>query len=311
MSTTNVNEDYFPVKRSSFRPPLSVQRYQYVCNLIRRMSEHHNQQQQQQSIESSFKIESVADLGSGHCRLAWYLKQLQFLRYIRCLDLNENCFEGNTYVVPSTEERFTNRLKPLQIELYQGDVRQYDSRFRNVDIVTCIELIEHLPSDTLDSFVMNVFQFIQPHYCIITTPNFDYNHLCRLNNNGYNDQQQQQSRDHYHNPLYRDSDHYFEFTRDEFKQWCNQIKEKYPCYTYRLSGVGRLRSLDPDMNLGYATQIAIFQRTTNNNNIVDDNGDNGDGQQQQSKSIESIQNYQHIRTHYFGQLWSRSNHRFS
>ncbi|OTF72061.1 hypothetical protein BLA29_008356 [Euroglyphus maynei] len=283
---TNSSTELSPpisIQRPRFRPPLSVQRYLYVCSLIRHISENHQQQ------SSSSIIESVADLGSGCCRLAWYLKRLPFLRYIRCLDLNVDCFEGNTYVVPSTEERYADRLCPLQIELYQGDVRQNDYRFRHIDIVTCVEMIEHLPIESLDSFAANVFDFIQPGYVIVTTPNFDYNELCRSNDNDNDDVQ----RDHYRDPRFRDSDHYFEFTRQEFKHWCDQIQDKYPRYKYRLSGVGRLRSLDPDMKRGYATQIAIFKRKTDDN------------VEQQQQPIESIQNYHHVRTHYFGQPWSR------
>lgn len=286
-------------QRPRFRPPLSVQRYLYVCDVIRHLSQHqHRQHHDDDNGDDKKSIESVADLGCGCCRLAWHLKQLPFLRCIRCLDLNDNCFEGNTYVVPSMEERLTDRSCPLQIELYQGDVRQNDYRFLRTDIVTCVEMIEHLPIESLDSFAMNVFDFIRPRYAIITTPNFDYNDLCRMKNDNDVDDDDDNQRDHYRDPRFRDCDHYFEFTRQEFKQWCDQILVKYPLYTYRLSGVGRLRSLDPDMQRGYATQIAIFKRKFNND---DDDGD--EEQQQSNGSIQ--QNYHHIRTHYFGQPWSR------
>ena len=54
----------------------------------------------------------------------------------------------------------------------------------------------------------------------------------------------------------RNSDHKFEWTREEFKQYLDEVAEKYG-YTYETTGVG---TANGRLTNGYCTQVAILTR---------------------------------------------------
>lgn len=54
----------------------------------------------------------------------------------------------------------------------------------------------------------------------------------------------------------RNDDHRFEWTREEFADWANEITRKYK-YSLFFSGVGEVE----DRPGFFATQIAVFSRT--------------------------------------------------
>lgn len=43
------------------------------------------------------------------------------------------------------------------------------------DVITAIEVIEHLYKKDLPHFEYNVFGFLEPNCVVITTPNFEFN----------------------------------------------------------------------------------------------------------------------------------------
>lgn len=88
----------------------------------------------------------------------------------------------------------------------------------------------------------NIFGFIQPKLAIFSTPNSEFNVLFdSMLPNGF-----------------RHNDHKFEWTRNEFQSWAQDICMKYPNYQVAFIGVGE--APPNNKNLGYATQIAIFAR---------------------------------------------------
>lgn len=101
--------------------------------------------------------------------------------------------------------------------------------------------------EVLDKVPENVFGFVQPKLAIFSTPNCEFNLMFdALLENGF-----------------RHHDHKFEWTRAEFKQWANDICEKYPNYSVSFMGVGK--PLPEKRKLGYSTQMAIFAR----NDMID------------------------------------------
>lgn len=110
----------------------------------------------------------------------------------------------------------------------------------------CIHFrIEHVYDDVLAKIPTNVFGFMQPKLVMFSTPNSDFNTIFTR-----------------FNPLlpngFRHLDHKFEWSREEFKSWCQSIIEKYPNYMFSLLGVG-----EPPTgfeSVGYVSQIAIFVR---------------------------------------------------
>ncbi|CAF90627.1 unnamed protein product, partial [Tetraodon nigroviridis] len=164
----------------------------------------------------------VVDLGCCECQL---LKKLKFHRQMRLLvgvDING--------AQPREDE--------LRVELYQGSVTQKDARLRGFDLVTSIELIEHLRLSGLSCFSEVVFGYMTPLTVIISTPNSEFNSLLP----GLKG--------------FRHRDHKFEWTRAEFKSWALKVCQDYG-YTVEFTGVGAAPPGQQE-NIGFCSQIGVF-----------------------------------------------------
>lgn len=202
---------------------------------------------------------SVLDLGCNECSLVKYLKQLPFLTQINCVDISSfNLERSHSNLKVGVNDFLIERTHQQTVNLYLGSALEKDSRFGQTDVVTCVELIEHLQPEMIPDLAANVFENIQPKVAIFSTPNFDYNCLihCEI---------MRAEGAYIETPKYRDRDHKFEWTRDEFATWCNGIIEKYPIYTVEIDGVGILDS-DDKRQTGFCTQIAIFTKKQDTKN---------------------------------------------
>lgn len=99
------------------------------------------------------------------------------------------------------------REKPLRVEVFAGNAGEPDPRIVDIDVVTAIELIEHMDESTHESLIINVFDVIQPKLAVFTTPNVEYNPLFP---DGSVDKR-------------RHWDHRFEWTRGQFQAWLVRI----------------------------------------------------------------------------------------
>ena len=124
-----------------------------------------------------------------------------------------------------------------------GDATKICNCFYHFDVVTLIEVIEHLYLNDLAKLVEHVFAYIRPRLVIVTTPNADFNVLFETMICGQ----------------FRHADHKFEFTRNEFNAWAQQIALTYR-YLVEFSGVGDAPPNEQHRNIGTCTQIAIFYR---------------------------------------------------
>ena len=65
-------------------------------------------------------------------------------------------------------------VKPRNIQLHAqvfcGSIADLDDRLRDVDMVSAIELIEHLYPDVLEKVPKTIFGFIRPKVSIETEP---------------------------------------------------------------------------------------------------------------------------------------------
>ncbi|KAM8744725.1 small RNA 2'-O-methyltransferase isoform 2-T2 [Acanthopagrus schlegelii] len=138
----------------------------------------------------------------------------------------------------------TDYLQPtydqLRIELYQGSVTQKDVRLRGFDLVTCVELIEHLTLVDVEGFSEVVFGYMNPVTVIVSTPNSEFNPLLP----GLTG--------------FRHSDHKFEWTRAEFQSWALKVCLDYS-YEVEFTGVGEAPP-GQQQSVGYCTQIGVFHR---------------------------------------------------
>ncbi|KAJ1984726.1 hypothetical protein H4R34_000488 [Dimargaris verticillata] len=149
------------------------------------------------------------------------------------------------------------RPLPLTIDLYHGSLANPCDALVGVDCITFVEVIEHLYPETLECVGPVALGYYQPSTFIVTTPNAEFNvHFPNLK---YDTQE----------ATFRHDDHKFEWTRAEFRQWCESQCERYN-YAVAYDGVGYYHGKQ-DAPEGPCTQIAVFTRATPRNNEANTN----------------------------------------
>ena len=175
---------------------------------------------------------SVIDLGCGEGKLLrMLLKHRQFTRIV------------GTDVSYSELRKAMERLRydestKLQerVELWQGALTYRDRRMEGFDAAAIVEVIEHLDENRLQAFERVVFGAARPGTVVLTTPNAEYNVLYETLEAG----------------TMRHSDHRFEWTRAEFKQWAERVAQEFN-YGVSLSPIG-----PEDEKVGAPSQMAVF-----------------------------------------------------
>ena len=176
---------------------------------------------------------SVIDMGCGEGTfLSLLLREGQFER-IAGMDVSHISLERASEKLKldkagdSTLERVT---------LFQSSLMYKDTRFRGYDAVCVIEVIEHLDLPRLAAFERVLFEYTKAPAVVLTTPNREYN--VKYENIDAAD--------------LRHSDHRFEWTRAQFREWAMKTAARYG-YTVRFSEIG-----DADEALGAPTQMGLF-----------------------------------------------------
>jgi 3' terminal RNA ribose 2'-O-methyltransferase Hen1 len=177
----------------------------------------------------------VLDLGCGEGKL---LKAL----------LAEKQFEEIVGLDVSTRtlERAAERLRLEQLPQKQkdrlrltlGSLTYRDRRLSGFDAAAVVEVIEHLDPPRLEAFARVLFECARPGTVIVTTPNVEYNVRFAGLSPG----------------TLRHKDHRFEWTRAEFRSWCEGVSSRFG-YAVRTLPIG----LD-DPEVGSPTQMAVFTR---------------------------------------------------
>ncbi|KAM7013154.1 small RNA 2'-O-methyltransferase [Tautogolabrus adspersus] len=207
-----------------FSPPLHRQRHQFVIDFVIRN-----------------KSKKVVDLGCSECSL---LKKLKFHHEVELLvgvDIDGAKVKKHMHgLVPLSTDYLQPTYDQLCIELYQGSVTQNDARLRGFDLVTSIELIEHLTLPDVERFSEVVFGYMTPVTVIVSTPNSEFNPLLP----GLKG--------------FRHPDHKFEWTRAEFQSWALKVSLKYG-YEVEFTGVGEAPT-GHDERVGFCSQIGVFHR---------------------------------------------------
>lgn len=95
--------------------------------------------------------------------------------------------------------------------------------------------------DVIEEIPYNIFHEINPRIAIFSTPNADFNELFDMAEG-----------------TFRHYDHKFEWTREEFQDWANNICTRYPDYSVIFTGIGSApEGFD---HLGCCSQMAVFIR---------------------------------------------------
>lgn len=178
---------------------------------------------------------SVLDLGCGECRLtAMLLKERQIQKIVSC----DVC----TSVLERAADRLhTDRMSTVlreKLTLIQGSAIYRDERFEGFDCVCLVEVIEHIDPSRLPAAEKNVFGYSAPKTVIVTTPNREYNvNYANMCGNGL-----------------RHSDHRFEWTRQEFRSWAEDMCRRYG-YTVTYCDIGESGGEN-----GSPTQMGVFTK---------------------------------------------------
>ncbi|KAI7799439.1 mall RNA 2'apos-O-methyltransferase [Triplophysa rosa] len=213
-----------------FSPPLYRQRYQFVVDYVQ-----------------TYRPRKVIDLGCADCCLLGKLKfHRDCVQLLVGVDINAaSLLKRRRSLAPLMSDYLQPSNGPLTIELYQGSVTEREPCTRGFDLVTCVELIEHLELAEVESFSDVVFGYMAPGAVIISTPNSEFNPLLP----GLRG--------------FRNYDHKFEWTRSEFQGWAYRVCREYG-YSVQFTGVGE--AFDCWTDVGFCTQIGVFQRNYDGTN---------------------------------------------
>jgi len=134
------------------------------------------------------------------------------------------------------------RWEDLKVELWHGSLDVYNGNLAGYDAFVATEVVEHLPDGVLSKFGRVILGRYHPRIAIITTPDYDFReHFPKSDQDSH----------YYPDPtkrtdcIFRHSDHQFEFTGTEFKDWCNNLAKEYD-YDVAFSGVGDISTFKPN-----------------------------------------------------------------
>jgi 3' terminal RNA ribose 2'-O-methyltransferase Hen1 len=177
----------------------------------------------------------VLDLGCGEGMLLRELLHDRQFEQIVGLDVSIRSLEM------ASKRLKLDRLPPRQAErlqLIHGSLIYRDTRLEGFDAAAVVEVIEHLDPPRLAALERVLFEFARPTTIMLTTPNREYNVKWESLPAG----------------RFRHSDHRFEWTRHEFREWANRVAAQHG-YSVRFVPVG-----PEDDVVGSPTQMGVFER---------------------------------------------------
>ncbi|XP_047311145.1 small RNA 2'-O-methyltransferase-like [Impatiens glandulifera] len=239
------------MEQALFSPPLSKQRVEFALQYIK-----------------GSVATSLVDFGCGSGSLLdSLLDHSTSLETVVGVDLSK---KGLARAAKILHSKLSKNLAGAGIKtalLYDGSIIEFDSRLYGFDIGTCLEVIEHMEEDQACLFGDIVLDSFCPRILIVSTPNYEYNTILHKSNlQGQEDDADEK------NPSqsckFRNDDHKFEWTREQFSHWATELAKRHN-YKVEFSGVGGNGEVDP----GFASQIAVFERVEDVPNRDDDDDD--------------------------------------
>ncbi|KAH9949972.1 hypothetical protein B0H21DRAFT_725561 [Amylocystis lapponica] len=247
----------------TFQPPLFLQRRGWVFDILRREN-----------------VRTVLDVGCGEGELIaclcnpapWLLPPPLkrngsdplvlpacdptegFMHPVRVLALDISS-EDLQSAVACTAPRCTSTSSASHIvKIWEGGLQCINSEFVGVECIVSTEVLQ--------DFAPVLLGVYHPRLLLITTPSYTFN--ARFTppdapagvRSGYIDPTGRTAR------IFRHDDHKFEWTVEEFTQWCVCVAEQWG-YDVEIGGVGKAEETDEwgrDEELGWASQVAAFTR---------------------------------------------------
>lgn len=198
------------------RAPLNAQRHDAVLRLL-----------------AEAGATSVIDLGCGSGQLLDRLARQPGLARVAGVDVSTRSLQhaARRLRLDQMGERQAER-----VQLFQGALTYEDERFAGYDAAVLMEVVEHVDPPRLAALERVVLGAARPRVVVVTTPNAEYNVLYE------------------HLRGRRHPDHRFEWTRAEFRAWCDRVAAAHG-YTVALHGIGEHDDLH-----GSPTQAAVLTR---------------------------------------------------
>ena len=178
----------------------------------------------------------VIDLGCGEGRLLEKVVRGSAIPEITGVDVSSSALRRAERRFERTPEMMRNR-----ITLLHGSLTYRDSRYNGYDVAALVEVIEHIDEGRLPAFEQVLFGEAAPGVIFLTTPNRDYNVVWDELSAGDA----------------RHEDHRFEWSREEFRSWCERVAEEHG-YSVMIEPLGPASSEHPDA--GSPTQMGVFRR---------------------------------------------------
>lgn len=178
---------------------------------------------------------SVLDLGCGEGKLLQRLVKERGLNKLVGVDPSVASLERAARKLRLEDAGDAMRER---VKLQMGSLTYADRRWHGFDAATLVEVIEHIDPPRLQSLALSLFGDASPGVVVITTPNSEYNALFEGMEPG----------------AMRHPDHRFEWTRQEFRDWCEPVADAHG-YNVSFSPLGPL-----DEKFGAPSQMAIFEK---------------------------------------------------
>jgi 3' terminal RNA ribose 2'-O-methyltransferase Hen1 len=179
-------------------------------------------------------VKTVVDVGCGDGDLIAALARDTQIDRIAGTDVSARELErakGRLEHVPMA----TSRRE--RIALFQSSALYFDHRLDGADVITLMEVVEHVDLERHPALERVVFGTNKPRNVIVTTPNREYNALFPNLADG----------------SMRHADHRFEWSREEFQDWANGVAQRHG-YAVSFEPIG-----DSDATLGSPSQMAVFR----------------------------------------------------
>jgi 3' terminal RNA ribose 2'-O-methyltransferase Hen1 len=178
---------------------------------------------------------TVLDLGCGGGALLRHLLHDRYFTEIVGVDVSVRALQ---YAARKLRlDRLPDSVA-ARLTLRQGSLTYTDASLKGFDAAVLMEVIEHVDPPRLASLEHAVFGAARPAAVIVTTPNVEYNVRYETLEAG----------------RLRHRDHRFEWSRDEFAAWAEDVASQYG-YSVEHRGVG-----EQDAQVGAPTQLALFRR---------------------------------------------------
>src|SRR5690606_20881562 len=155
------------------------------------------------------------DFGSGEGKLAVKLGFIDGVEEILAVEPSQ----VETMKAVRRFEKVENKENFVEPATLWGSLFYFDERLKGKDLMILCEVIEHIDEQRLPNVFELILQQYAPKSLIVTTPNREYNEVYDMD-------------DHF-----RHDDHRFEWTRQEFRDWCEQ-RNHSGYYDIEFAGIG-------------------------------------------------------------------------